>query len=308
MRIRVLHSRYQRGGGWTGHEIRVTPIVSVIFEKPVSVDEAVNRIWRIKGFFDQLSLCDLRIKAISFSKFKKGWPRAEVYLPNEHRKTAKRLLDVHPTNVPFSRWAERKKFQACLLRWLAHSEERRFFRSALRLSLVRLQTEIDPTLITLLMAGVESLAGLGGRSGISPETVKKMADAVHRIDPTIDYASIKGLLGSLGRTSPKQRLRKIADRSFVSAVDRDIEDFTSSSVKLRNQIAHGRGLDQFERAAAGDLTQALTYLCVAYDLQTSGIPPREEDTEKRGFLALSRMAWAWQGYKMALAKEVSLDG
>lgn len=121
MKIGVWHARSTHGMGWTGHEIRITPVISVVFDKPVSVGDAIDRVWRIKGFFDQLALCDLRVRAISLSKFKKGWPSADVYLPNESRKFTKRQLDIHPTNVPFSRWKERRNFCATFEKWLAFS-------------------------------------------------------------------------------------------------------------------------------------------------------------------------------------------
>ena len=240
MRITVWHSRSQRGLGWTGHEIKVTPIISVAFEKPVSVDEAIDRVWRIKGFFDQLALCDLHVRAINFSKFKKGWPTAEVYLPNEAYKADRRRLDLHRTEIPFSRWEERKRFADCLQAWLGSSASRRFFRSAVRVALVRFAREIDPTLVTLLTAGVESLPELRGPSGISREVITQMADAAHKVDPSVELSAIRGLLGILRLTSPKERVRKLAAKFLDKA---EIETFADALMRFRNQIAHGKAMN-----------------------------------------------------------------
>lgn len=184
-RLRVWHSRSQKGLGWTGHEIRITPVISITFKNPVSIDDAIDRLWQTKGFFDELALNDLRVKSVSVSEFKKRWPAADVYLPNEARREPKRRLDVHPLNVPFSRWKERKRFGAALGQWLERSDDRRFFRAAIRLSLSRLERESDPTLITLLMAGIESLPELSAPSGVSKETIK-MAHAAHAVEPSLD--------------------------------------------------------------------------------------------------------------------------
>lgn len=295
MEIKVWHSRFQRGHGWAGHEIKITPVISVAFARPITVDDALDRVWRIKGFFDQLALDDLNIKALTFSKFKKGWPAAEVYLPNEANRPNKRRLDVHPLHVPYSRWAERKKFQTVFQNWLAQSQERRFFRAAVRLSLVRLQREIDPTLITLLMAGVESLDELDEPPIISKSTIDKMAAAAHAVAPVVEKSLIRGLLGGLRRTSPKARLRKVCAQSFVSS---EFDDFLSVALDFRNRIAHGREMDDAERASAGELAKALTFLAVAYDLSKSGMPEQGDDAHGRRLLAFSRMEWAWQGYKL----------
>lgn len=50
LKIVVWHARSQTGMGWTGHQIKITPTISVTFDKPVSVDEAITVAWRIKGF------------------------------------------------------------------------------------------------------------------------------------------------------------------------------------------------------------------------------------------------------------------
>jgi hypothetical protein len=308
MKVSVSHSRYQRGLGWAGHKIEIVPVISMIFKAPITINDALDRIWRVKGFFDQLSLDDLRISAISFSKFKKGWPSSDVYLPNEANRARDRRLEVHPIYIPFSRWNERKKFQESLYNWLVTSRERRFFRAAIRLSLVRLQQQIDPTLITLLVAGIESLSELGGKSGVSKQMINDMANAAHKMAPSVDLSSIKGMLGTLGRISPKQRLQKIAALVSTGKVDIDVEAFASATIELRNQIAHGRGFDELERAAAGHIAEALTYLCVAYDLQSSGMPSKSEDSDKRGLLATSKMNLAWMGYKMASTTQAHDNG
>jgi hypothetical protein len=298
MTIKVWHSRSQRGLGWTGHEIKVTPIISVAFQSPISIDDAIERVWRIKGFFDQLALDDLQVRSLTFSKFKKGWPSADVYLSNEAQKTRERRLDLHPMHVPFSRWNERKRFRETFSNWLSLSQERAFFRAAIRLSLIRLSREDDPTLITLIMAGIESLSELAGPSGISKETINEMASAAHKIDPSIEIESIKSLLGGLRRTSPKQRLLEVCASSFVAPSEDANVTFATAAINFRNQIAHGRGLDEIDRRMAAELARALCYLCVAYDLETSGMPTKVTDKEGRSLLATSRMKWAWQGFKM----------
>jgi hypothetical protein len=296
-RVRVWHSRAQRGLGWTGHEIRITPVISITFSNPISIDDALDRLWQVKGFFDQLALTDLRVKSVSVSKFKKGWPAADLYLPNEAQRKPKQRLDVHPLHVPFSRWKERRRFGAALGKWLQHSERRRFFRAAIRLSLSRLERGSDPTLLTLLMAGIESLPELSASSGVSKETIKEMAYAAHAVEPSLDVGAIRGLLGPLGRTSPKQRLRRLVDGFFTGNVEGDGEVFLSKSLELRNKIAHGKWMIENERQAAGELARAIVYLCVAYDLRTSGFPSAKDEPEARRLLADSRMSWAWQGYK-----------
>lgn len=302
MSIEVWHSRSQRGLGWTGHEIKVTPIISVAFQNPISVDDAIERVWRIKGFFDQLALDDLQVLSLTFSKFKKGWPSADVYLSNEAQKTRERRLDLHPMHVPFSRWNERKQFQEIFSNWLSQSQERDFFRAAIRLSLIRLSREDDPTLITLLMAGIESLNELAGQSGLSKKTINRMACAAHQIEPSTEIDVIKGLLGGLRRTSPKQRLLQVCAKSLTDTSEDAGSRFATAAVNFRNQIAHGRGLEEIDRGAASEMARALCFLCVAYDLETSGMPAKGDDEERRNLLATSRMEWAWQGFKIRKTK------
>ncbi|GAA4643020.1 hypothetical protein GCM10023115_09800 [Pontixanthobacter gangjinensis] len=295
MKIKVWHSRSRRGLGWTSHEIKITPMIGVTFSTPVSIDQAIDRLWRIKGFFDQLALCDLSIKRVSFSKFKKGWPSADVYLSNEIEDGKKRRREVHPTNVPYSRWRERNQFSKIMESWLAVSDQRHFFRAAIRLSLLRLEKEIDASLITLLMAGIESLPELGGKSGVSSTTISKMADAAHAVDASIDLDAIRGLLGAFQRTSPRQRLTNLANGLFPKS--EDISTFVSIALQLRNKFAHGTKLTDGEQSIAGDVARTLVYLCVTYDLHTTGFPIDRKASDERNLLALTSMNWAWQGYK-----------
>ncbi len=172
-----------------------------------------------------------------------------------------------------------------------------FFRAALRLSLTRLERERDPTLITLVMAAIESLPELERLSGISKEDIREMSFAPHKVSPNVDLAAIRALLGGLRRTSPKRRLETLAEEYFCSDNSQEISIFSARSIGFRNKIAHGNWLDENERSAAGDIVEALVYLCLSFDLQTSGFPARDGDSEGRRLLAVSRLEWAWQGFR-----------
>ncbi|MEM6827032.1 MAG: hypothetical protein AAF553_03740 [Pseudomonadota bacterium] len=304
MRIRVTHTQSHSGFGWTGLEIKLCPTVSITFDNPVSIDDALDRVWRIKGFFDQVATSDLRVKALSFSKFKKGWPAASVYLPNEIRKTAGRQLDIHPIYVPFSRWKERKKFQQVFKAWLQKSDKRRFFRAATRLSFLRLEDRQDPTLLPILMAGVESLKELEAPSQLSKETIALMVNAASEVEPTIELHFIKAALGALRRTSPRSRLEVILNQTLNDGDANEIPQLARRIVDSRNDVAHGRNFQNAQSTMTGTLAEFLANLCVEYDLETCGMPKQSEDTENRKTSAMIGMEQALMAVRTLATAEV----
>lgn len=268
-----------KGLGWNGLELKVEPIATIRFDKPTSVDDALIHVWEWKRFYSQVAMEVLMPEAIAARVNRRSRStELDLYFPNipTRNETRRGGLHLHPGDIPYNLWKDRKELADVMQQWLSKEKERRIFRVALDQVLDRMAIRIDIGDIVSLCGGIESLSELNEGSPISKEDIDKLAKGATRVAQEekigVTADRIHGLLGMLRQQSLPRRLN-LMSRQLRSVVDKaDCKLLTKAALELRTTAAHGRSIAENSMPKIGPTVEGLAAFCALFDLTSCLMP------------------------------------
>ena len=266
-----------RSVGWSTAAIGAIPILTIDFERSYPLDFVMDEVWAWKRFFSQLmmrplSVCALWIRSSGRSKRRV----ASIYLPNEQA-----LNKSWRVSSTFLRtWEERRILTSVMRNWLKREPDRRVFRVSIDQIIESSVEENHKTDIVAVCSAIEGLQELRSRSSITKGNIKKLVDAAYHaaISESISLteAQIQGALGTLRAESLSTKLARMLAVLEKTATDEMFNVLIDGSRKLRNSVAHGRGLHETSAPLARSLVDGLLSAAVQFDLFTCGAPTRSK--------------------------------
>lgn len=282
----------QSGLGWEKIDFQTDPIASIIFDKPVGIDEAIDAAWQWKRFFGLVALRPVPWTSLS-ARSGRGRKRreAEFYLPNHEDDPLdmRQPFSLWLGNVPLNRWAERRTLADVMRRWIEKEDERRRFRSSIEnvAKHMRQRSSLDD--IVTLCAGIESLTELKGKPALSASQAKLIAEgaiaAAKAHDIPIEDARIRGVIGGLQNQSLGQRLKILFEGLSSVVPTAQAKILTSAVLELRQIAAHGVSPGEDVMPKTTPAIEGLACACALYDLVTCGMPTRTASAQRVGLLS-----------------------
>ena len=267
-------------GGYSARiDARTYPICSITFDSPVSIAVALDRVWEWHRFFIEMAMQPLPFKTVSVEgSTDYDTPSANVYFPNLKQRVRIKN-EVSPRYVPLNFWRDRERLGGAMQNWLSRNAMRKGFRGRLARVIDRISQRIDPTDLVELGSAVDSLDELKMPASLLPrEVLNAMADAAHSAavaaGAAIDHGRVRDLLGAIQRPSLSKRFMALGAAVSPPVIENDIRILANSAAQIRNDSAHGRDLNAQTQPRLYPTVQALTALCVRFDLQTCGVPIR----------------------------------
>lgn len=293
MKFRVDDRFYEIGtfgwwqGGHLGHlEVRHEPVATIIFETPAGLDEALQHVWEWQQFFVQIGMEQMPLKAMAARTERSIYSaEAEIYFPAIARQLSEKApLRLHPSEVPFNRWPDKRNLSELMQRWLAKSEQRRRFRGLLNRAIEDLEKRLQINDIVKLCAAIDSLSELEEPGGIDTCDVKKMARAasavINETEPVVDEERIRNALNTIRFSSLAKKIDRLGERLKFSVNREDCIFLRKEAVRLRNRAAHGHSDYSPRIPVIASVVEALASMCVLFDLSTAEVLPQSEDWHK----------------------------
>jgi hypothetical protein len=270
---------WNRGAG--SLNIQSRPIARILFKEPVSIDKSLQYVWEWRRFFSQVAYAELPLEGVwarGTSSSRKGF--ASLYLPNLRMAKAADS-EPHFGPPPFSLWDERSRLAEVMRDWLIKEEQRKRFRISLNHVLAR-RSKVDSfSDIVTLCSAIESLTELEQKSALSGDDLNILVDgaikAASDAHLKVDAGRIRGVLSLLQHQSLPQSIKALL--RFVSPpLTRKHKDVLLKTVlELRRVGAHGNAYSELTAPRLSLALDALTAVCVLFDLKTSGVSVAEDD-------------------------------
>ncbi|MCJ2189029.1 hypothetical protein [Novosphingobium beihaiensis] len=267
-------------GSWHRIRYRVFPIAAISFDEPVTIDEALDRIWEWRRFFVQLAMQHLSFEGIGFlANHDDRAAIGSVYLPNtDRRKRERGYYELHPAYIPLNRWGDRERLAGAMQTWLKRDGRRRAFRARLDRVLDNMNRRMDQMDLVELSAGIDSLNELDSKTKFPSGTVDAMVEAAGKAAEGqkvgIDPGRLRGILSQLQRRSLAEKMKELGRRAMPDADFKDIELVVATARKCRDDAAHRGAVSEQREAHIGPAVEALASMCVAFDLCDAGVPRR----------------------------------
>lgn len=264
---------------WHGINLSVEHGATVEFKTPVSLDEALDRVYEWRQFFNQMAMVPLSISAISVAATnRKRAAEGEVYIPylTETKKIRRGLYGLRPAHIPLNRWEDRDRLASCMRSWLSASESRRAFRGRIDDVIEHMQRGTRQSDISELCAGIDSLVELKQKSALPKKMIESASKAAFlafgESAPSITVERISGMLGQMQNRSLSEKMLALAAVAFPENYQTDAELIISLANKMRQDAVHRAAVRDQLNSALQPVVEALACLCIAFDLGQSGVP------------------------------------
>lgn len=269
---------------WHGISLTLDHVATIKFSEAVSIDTAIDRIYEWRRFFNQLVMVPLDFKSVAFSKGE-GTDRkvAPVYMPYavKERDPRKGHYGVHPAYVPLNAWSDRKRLAEAMEAWLSRDEFVRGFRVRLDRVLRNINEEVDQSDLNDLCAAIDGHPDLQNKSKIDQEKIERMAEAAFAaaqgLSDDITVERIQGLLGLLQSRSLKRKLEILSSESLGNSFSDTAPAVIDLAVRIRRDAAHRGILEEQIHPLVRPVVEALSSMCVAFDLGAAGVPIRGQE-------------------------------
>jgi hypothetical protein len=256
----------------TSIEVEVNYYASINFHVPIEIDEAIERVWIWKRFFEQNALKNFNIDSISVRS--KGKPKhywAPLYLPNVSNEVTK----LHPAEVLLNRWKDRTNLSHAMEEWLSQEDKRKFFRLMTSYVIEHSRKRVSIDDILLLCSAIESLDELKEDSKHSTDDVDALAQGAHHVaiqnNIDINLGRIKTLLSMMRQQSLQEKIHLLTSKLHPWLSKSDAKLLIKIINKLRNASAHGGALSYISSPLVAPTVEALMSCCVLYDLTTTSM-------------------------------------
>jgi ApeA N-terminal domain 1 len=212
-----------KGGGWSDLNLKAEPSARNTFDTPVSIDDAVNRIWTWKRFFSQVAMQTLSVEAISAGTRRRRYPEATLYLPYARVNSQENSYpgDFHPGDAPLNRWRDRGALAEVMQRWLSKEERRRQFRISVDDVVENMRKRASITDIVTLCSAIEGLSELNEKTALSDAQIEVIvcgaaaAATASSIEVTPDR--LRGLLKMLQHQSLPRKMNLLYGFRVISS-------------------------------------------------------------------------------------------
>ncbi len=274
----------QRGLGWQGIELKAKIFLRIVFDSPVSPQEALDSVYEIRRFFSQQQMGSMSFSGIyGRSKSRKAHRFCSFYIPGEASNIKRNSSDNYYSDsgsIVLNRWSQRKSLTALLKEWLAHAEQRRRYRILIDAVGDEIMERFSLEQLASLCSAVESLEELKGGDEIGRDVVRDMTAAAkkaaskHSVDLQDDR--IHGCLSLLKRKSLSHRVKLMfnAVKKHFGSADIEIGLLTKSISEMRTVAVHGSSPPQDVSPKLLSTNRALHALCVLYDIVTCDLENR----------------------------------
>ena len=265
-----------------GHDIQfhAFPTAAIFFDAPVTIEEALDRVWEWRRFFVQLAMQHLNFESIGFySSHDERATVGSVYLPNVEKQIP---LTGHgklgPAHLPLNSWSDRDALSVAMQTWLKRSDTRKAFRARLDRVINNINRRTDQMDLIELSAGIDSLAELDHKDNYPDGAVWAMAEAACNIatEYSVNASAdrIYGILAQLQRRSLAEKMKEMGRRAMPDADLEEIELVVSTARRCRDEATHRGAVSEQRQSQLGPAVDALASMCVAFDLCDAGVPSR----------------------------------
>lgn len=268
-------------GSYHGIKFDINTTAAIYFDDPVSIDDAMDRVWEWRRFFIQMAMQYLPYEGMWVqAQHDDRTPVASLYLPNTDRGDVakKHYYEIHPAYLPLNRWNERAHFTAAMQKWIAKEHERRAFRARLDQVIKSMNRRTDQMDLIELAAGIDSLSELSSKLAFPDGSIDAMVDAAQRAAVAskleISPDRLRGVLSQLPRPSLAEKMKELGRRAMPEADFADIELVVSTARKCRDDATHRGAVSEQLQHLVGPAVEALASMCVAFDLRDAGVPRR----------------------------------
>lgn len=268
------------GGSWDRIDARTYPVAEIAFDLPVSIETALDRVWEWRRLFAQMAMVQLPFEAISVrGTLEEQAPSANIYLPNlKRRAPTKGPHSLSARHLALNSWHDREKLGEAMRGWLERDHVRRRFRVGLDHVIERMERRIDPSDLIDLGSAVDSLTELVPAGTLPVGALDSMVSAAHSAaraaGARIDRERLAGLLGALQRPSLAKRFAGLASGISPPMSSNDAELLVRSATRIRHASAHGGAISDQLQPRIAPTIDALTALCVRFDLESCGFSSR----------------------------------
>lgn len=250
------------------------PLGTILFDEPVALDTALERVWEWRRFFSQIAFQPLPLTGLAASgTHKEPGAQTEIYIPSSHEKELERD-PLAAVDIPFNSWRERGSMQRAMQGWYAHQTRRDTFRGLVSHVIGTMHRRIDAKQILTLCAAIESLDELSEPSTLSGSDLRAIIKAAREAASArmaeVDPGRIASALAMLQRPSLAHRLNRLGENLPMLAKE-DMVLLIRTVQRLRNSSAHGHDHGMVESGLIAPATIALAAACVLFDLTSSGI-------------------------------------
>lgn len=259
-------------------DVKAAPRATIAFDEAVSISAAFNRVLEWRRFFAQAAIEPLPFAGITINRGPTHQLReALVYVPGLTEKEATRRTAFHfgPEVMPFHSWAEREQLGALMKGWLEKQPDRIIFRGKVDRVIARMHERIDASDIMDLASGLESLVELDRTSPYTSDQIEILVsgacEAAKDAGIDIDAQRLRGLLGLLRKENLGRRLASVLDATRSWLPPHDDRAFAKAIQEARNRGAHGTSAVIPPLRQMSQMINALTGLCVLWDLTSSGL-------------------------------------
>lgn len=272
------------GLDWHGINLSIEHGGTIQFKAPVALDEALDRVYEWRQFFNQMAMAPLPITALSVAATKHQ--RAvigDIYSPYlaESKPMRSGLYGLHPARLPLNEWKDRSKLARSMESWLKKTPSRRPFRARLDTVIEHMQEGSSQSDIPELCAGIDSLDELKQKSEFSDALLERMASAAFETLPSsqtsVTAERLKGILGLLQHRSLSEKMKTLASETFPVNYALDTEAVIRLANTMRQDAVHRAVVRDQLYPALQSVADALACMCVAFDLGSSGIPLFEQE-------------------------------
>jgi hypothetical protein len=262
-------------------KVETYPIATITFDQPVTIDEAVDCLLYWKKFFSQVSMQPLKFEGISVTAGE-GLKRqtGNLYSPflASEDLSAPAYHKFNSDSFPLNSWKDRIAFGDVMRSWLSENKARQAFRARLDSVIERMDQKTDQMLLIELSAAIDSLNELKGESAVQVQLIDTMVhgakEAASTLGVDVSNDRLKGILSQLQQRSLGEKMKELCLIALPDAKAEDIDLIVKFAKNCRNDAVHrGAVRDKFW-SLIGPTTEALAAACVAFDLQTCGMPYR----------------------------------
>jgi hypothetical protein len=257
------------GPGWNQLHIRADPLARVVFDRPVTIEESLDRVWEWRRFFAQIAMEQLPFKSITArSRNSLHRQEASLYLPNldEDIEAEQRPFDFHPGDALLNRWGDRALLAGAMRGWLESEPRRHLFRVNIDGVIEQMHIRSSTDSIMALCAAIDGLSEFDLKSTFSDVDIEKLVvgAALGATEGQVDVSKdrLRGLLGQLRHNGLSSRLALLAER-VAPFLDREqCRLVANSAMSFRALAAHGQLRSGMALPKLPRTIEALVSMCV----------------------------------------------
>jgi hypothetical protein len=294
----VGDARYRVGtsvswsSGGSDAPLRAAPVAYIEFSRLVPLDRALDAVESWRRLYTQIAMEEIHLTGLGGRAKRRKYSRADFYIPYLNRPEPRKFNPnaFHAGVSPMGDWGQRHLLANATKAWLQKSDARMRFRLELDHVIKDGSERLDFGHLVALCAGIESLSELNAGSNLAAKDIEAISKVAHaeakRLNQNLPLSRFQGLMQQLNSHGLNQKLRVLLGHLAPTISIAEAKTLIKAVRELRQVAAHGIGLHEEYHPRLGRTISALTAVCAAFDLLTSGFGSYEEGDRK--LLCVSR--------------------